>query len=309
MTECERIIQQGILPESFFVEEERCGFLVTEKRKKVWAVLLDLLIKFDSVCKKHGLIYYLTDGTLLGAIRHKGFIPWDDDIDVAMPRVDYEILKTLGKEFSNPYFLQTPYTDSGYFYSFLKIRNSNTTGLSKAFMYQGFNDGLFLDVFPMDAVDLEKGEEVYNRLRQLCVSNSAYMKLSNPNYSVTELENLRLMASKDPLKTYEEICRLATQFNGNQENWISHWVSTISPYSRRVWYREDFEKVLLWDFEEMRFPVPQGYDRYLKIVYGDYSQLPPVEKRGLKHDNAIFDPDKPYTYYVNNVKSNRSFLM
>ncbi len=90
MTECERIIEQGILPKSFFEQEERCDFLVTEKRKKIWAVLLDLLIKFDFVCKKYSLTYFLADGTLLGAARHQGFIPWDDDIDVSMPREDYE---------------------------------------------------------------------------------------------------------------------------------------------------------------------------------------------------------------------------
>ena len=203
MTECERIIEQGILPESFFEEELKCGFLISKERKKIWAVLLDLLIKFDSVCKEHHLTYCFTDGSLLGAVRHKGFIPWDDDLDVSMPRADYEKLQTLGGEFGDPYFLQTPYTDKGYFYSFVKIRNKNTTGLSKAFMYQGFNDGLFLDVFPLDEVDSEQGEMVYNKLRELVISNSAYMKLSNPNYSESEMEKIKQLASDNPLKTYD----------------------------------------------------------------------------------------------------------
>lgn len=301
MTECERIVAQGVLPQSFFDEEKICDFVVTKERKKIWAVLLDLLIAFDAVCKKHGLTYYLTDGTLLGAIRHKGFIPWDDDIDVAMPRADYEKLQALAKEFLFPYFLQTPYTDPGFFYSYIKIRNSNTTGMSKACRYQGFNEGLFIDVFPMDAVNIEKGEEVYNKLRELCLSNSAYMKLSNPNFTPVEKENFRKIASKDPLKTYSDICKLATQFNEDPGQWISHWVTTISPYSKRVWYREDFEKVLYWEFEGMHFPVPVGYDRYLRIVYGDYFQLPSIEQRGRKHDNTIFDPDHPYTDYQTKV--------
>ena len=158
MTECERIIKQGVLPESFFDEELKCGFLISKERKKIWAVLLDLLIKFDSVCKKHNLSYCFTDGSLLGAVRHKGFIPWDDDLDVSMPRADYEKLQSLDYEFDNPYFLQTPYTDKGCFYSFVKIRNKNTTGLSKAFMYQGFNDGLFLDVFKSQLYDFRSGK-------------------------------------------------------------------------------------------------------------------------------------------------------
>ena len=303
MTECERIIKEGILPESFFEEEVRCGFMVTKERKKIWGILLDLLMQLDSVCKKHGLTYYLTDGTLLGAIRHKGFIPWDDDIDVSLPREDYERLQTLGDEFRNPYFLQTPYSDSGYYYSFIKLRNSNTTGLSKAFRYQGFNGGLFLDIFPIDVVSIEEGKNVYERIRELCLGNSAYMKLSNPNYSKIDLDELREKASKDPLQACEEINRLSTQYNGSQGNWVSHWVSTMDRFEKKLWRREDFETVVYWSFEGKMFPVPTGYDRYLKTYFGDYSKLPPIEERGGRHNDVIFDPDRPYAYYVNNQKS------
>jgi len=299
MTECERIIQQGILPESFFKEEERCGFFITEKRKKIWAVLLDMLIKFDDVCKKNGLTYYLIDGSLLGAIRHKGFIPWDDDIDVTMPREDYNKLQTLKNEFSHPYFLQTPYTDPGYFYSFVKVRNSNTTGLNEAFKYQGFNQGLFLDVFPLDdVVDVENGEAVYNVIRELCIRNSAFMRLSNPNYGGVELDNLRNRASDNPLKAYEDICSLASQFNRKGGRYVSHWALTLYPYSKIVWCKDDFDKVIYCEFEGRQFPVPIGFDRTLRVTYGDYFQFPPLEKRGVQHDNVLFDPNKSYLDYL-----------
>lgn len=297
MTECERIIKQDILPESFFEEEVRCGSLVTKERKKIWAVLLDLLIKFDGVCKKYGLTYYLTDGTLLGAVRHKGFIPWDDDIDVSMPRDDYEKLQTLGYEFSDPYFLQTPYTDKNYFYSFIKIRNSNTTGLSKAFQYQGFNDGLFLDVLPIDEVEPKQGELVYKRIKQLTVGNSAYMKLSNPNYSKEELVEIGKIANVNPLQSYNEIQRLASMFNGSRQNYVSHWVTTMDPFQKKVWFSEDFDNTIEWEFEGLGFPIPCGFHRYLSLYFGEYMQLPPVELRGNRHKNAIFDPDRPYTEY------------
>ena len=95
MTECERIIASGILPEEFLREEIRCDYLVTEKYKKVWAVEIDLLLELDRVCRKHGLKYFLMYGTLLGAVRHGGFVPWDDDLDVIMLRGDYEKLQYL----------------------------------------------------------------------------------------------------------------------------------------------------------------------------------------------------------------------
>ena len=298
MTECERIVQQGVLPEYFFKEEERCGFLVTEKRKKIWAVLFDMLVKFDSVCKQNGLTYFLIDGSLLGAIRHKGFIPWDDDIDVAMPREDYEKLQALGGEFSDPYFLQTPYSDPNYFYSFVKIRNSNTTGLNEAFKYQGFNHGMFMDVFPLDMVNVDNGEEVYNKIKELCISNSACMRLSNPNFVELELEKLQKKASKNPLMTYEKINGLASQYNGSNGSYIAHWVLTLYSYDKLVWYKDDFDNVIYWEFEGKLFPVPIGYDRILKTVYGDYFQIPPKEKRGVQHANVLFDPDKSYLDYL-----------
>jgi lipopolysaccharide cholinephosphotransferase len=164
MTECERIIADGTLPRSFLKEEERDEFLVTEKQKKVWAVELDMLLKFDSICKKHGLTYFLMFGSLLGAIRHQGFIPWDDDVDVGMPRKDYDKLLTLTDEFEMPYFLQTPYTDEGYYYSYAKIRNSNTSGITQQFRFQEINWGLMLDVYPIDNFVLEGAQKRYEQI-------------------------------------------------------------------------------------------------------------------------------------------------
>src|SRR3712207_3357568 len=96
------------MPDSFLEEEIRCGYRVSAQMKRVWAVELDLLAKFVDVCERHELRYFLDSGTLIGAIRHQGFIPWDDDIDVSMPRKDYDKLWEIAQtEFSYPYFFQT----------------------------------------------------------------------------------------------------------------------------------------------------------------------------------------------------------
>ena len=138
---------------SFFKEEERCGFLVTEKRKKVWAVGMELLEQFDRVCKKHGLRYFVYYGTLLGAVRHQGYIPWDDDIDVVMFRDDYERFQLIAsEEFTEPYFFQNSYTDC-VLWPFSKIRDSRTTAIERRFTnLRDFHHGIFMDVFPLDSV-------------------------------------------------------------------------------------------------------------------------------------------------------------
>lgn len=301
MTECERIIQKGIVSKDFLKEETICDFLVTTNRKKLFAVLLDMLIEFDKVCKKYKLTYFLDGGSLIGALRHKGFIPWDDDFDVVMPRKDYDIFVTLAKEFQYPYFLQTPYTDPEYFYSPARIRNSNTTALVETFAYQKFNHGIWFSIFPLDNWKKE-AEQEFNVIKSLIIENSTYMRMTNPHLSDKDKERVKKYSGRDPMETYEEIQRLAQQFNGVQTEYVTATVSAVLPYSKKMWYAEDFTSFLTAEFEGFEVPIPIGYDRILKTVFGDYMSLPPIEQRGLHHSGTIFDADKPYTEYIKNLK-------
>ncbi|MDR2410347.1 MAG: LicD family protein, partial [Bacteroidales bacterium] len=139
--------------EEYLKEEVRDNYFVSSDMKKVWYIELDILKEFIKVCNKYNLRYFADGGTLLGAIRHKGFIPWDDDIDIAMLREDYDKLVKIGpKEFKHPYFFQTPYTDKYYYQGHAKIRNSNTTGISRHEFNKKFNRGIFIDIFPLDNI-------------------------------------------------------------------------------------------------------------------------------------------------------------
>ena len=140
------------LPDDFLEEEIRCGYTVTRKMKKVWAVELDLLNELLRVCNKYNIKIFASGGTMLGAVRHKGFIPWDDDIDMGMLRKDYDKLcKIANKEFQYPYFFQTNYTDPGTLRGHAQLRNSNTTSfLQNEGSEYSFNQGIFIDIFPMD---------------------------------------------------------------------------------------------------------------------------------------------------------------
>ena len=140
-------------------EELKDGFLITKERKEIWQVELDLLNKLYEVCKKNNIKFYADAGTLLGAVRHKGFIPWDDDMDVAMFREDYEKLIGIAKkgEFEEPYFLQSAYTEKGYARGHAQLRNSNTTAIIKSEKdICKFNQGIFIDIFVLDGVSQDK---------------------------------------------------------------------------------------------------------------------------------------------------------
>lgn len=296
MTEPERIISQGILPSHFLEEEVRCEFTVTPTIKKIWAIELEMMLEFDRVCKKHHLKYFLMYGTLLGAIRHKGFIPWDDDVDVGMPREDYEKLLTLKDEFKQPLFLQNHITDPEYCSSYTRIRNTNTTAISKMLKYQKMNHGIFLDVFPFDNTPGIEKEDRHEPIDILNRENGTFMKLKNPELDEKNRLRVQNYSGRNPTDTLKEIDEIATRYNGTETEYVCSIVNTMGKFD--FFKRSDAYNTILWDYEGFKFPIPAGYDAVLKEVFGDYMQMPPVEKRGIQHSHYIFDPDKSYQEYL-----------
>ncbi len=305
MTECERIIRDGILKPDFFKEEIKNDFLVTADRKKLFAVLLDILLKIDLVCKKHKIKYFIYGGTLIGALRHGGFIPWDDDLDVVMFREDYEKFIKLTDEFNDPYFLQTPYTDKGFFWSNAAVRNTKTTALTPYFAYQPMNHGAFVDIFSLDnIIDGEEGRMNFEKINQLNIDNSTYMRMSNPN--LDDKNRIRVEEYKkrmrDPFEVYEETQRLATKYNSIETKHVTTPMATFYGYEKKFYLKEDFMNQEEIEFEGYKFPMPSGYKRILKTTYNDYMKMPPIEKRGIHH-NIIFDMDTPYEEYLKTYRN------
>lgn len=306
MTECERIVQSGIVPEDYFKEEIRNDFLVTTERKKLFAVLLDILLKIDSVCKKHGIQYFIYGGTLMGAVRHKGMIPWDDDVDVAMTRENYNKLLTVADEFTDPYFFQTPYTDKGFFWANIAVRNKNTTAVTPYFAYQPMNHGAFIDIFVLDnIVDTAEGRAVWDKINRLTIDNSTYMRMSNPNLDAANKARVEEYKGRirDPFEVYEEIHRLAQTFDGQDTVYITSPTATFYGFEKKLHFKEDYADTVEMEFEGHMFPAPIGWDRILRTTYHDYMKMPPMEKRGLHH-NILFDMDTPYQEYIEkNIKN------
>ena len=313
MTQCERLIAEGVFKKDFFKEEIKNDFLVDTTRKKIWAIEIDLLLQLDRICKKYNLCYYLMFGTLLGAIRHNGFIPWDDDVDVCMPRRDYEkLLKVAPSELQHPYFFQTPETDEGYYYTFARIRNSETAAFLPLYQYQKFNMGLLLDIFPVDVYCENDAQKNFDLIQNLTCENTTYMRMTNPHLSEKDIERVKQYKGGSPKERYDLIQKTAMKHEKEADNFNKRVVAVFTgcALSKMVFYASDLSETVLHSFEGFEFPIPAGWDRILRATYGDYHQFPPVEQRGTWHSDYIIDPDKSYKeFYAPDVDCSQNDLV
>lgn len=300
------------IDESFFTEELRCDYAVSSKMKKVWAVELDLLNEFSRVCSAHGLKWFVHAGTMLGAIRHQGFIPWDDDIDVIMPRVDYERLCELGPgEFSHPYFFQNDDTDRFFARPFSRLRNSETTAIfvnDRAYRYP-FNQGIFIDIFPMDHVpaDPQVRNSFYKGLNRL--SNRAWQWRNMIHFYRPKRGKGVVKRAVYGLKhfyyTYffkggyqyflKKHHEMITKYDSEETGWAGE--SVIYPLGRQLWREEWVRETVNVPFEMLQVPVPIYFEECLSASFGSDWRTP--KHIPTMHGDTFFDTEKPYTFHLN----------
>lgn len=300
MTEVERIMKDGRFKADFFDPQTICDFYVDKNLKKIWAVELDLLSEFDRVCKKYKLRYCAFGGTILGAVRHSGFIPWDDDIDVAMPMEDYKHLQTIAsEEFQYPYKLQTPYLDPGSFFSFMKLRNGNTTFTSEVLCAQTFNQGAFIDIFPLVECPPDKLKQQRDRIFPSIMRCSNYMKRGCEDMlTPIQKERFDKYFTDNPLSEYEKVMAELDNDEYKGCGYYTHASLFFNYDDYYYWERKLWDEYIDVPFENAIIPIPIGWNEILLEYYGNYKEFPPIEKRISNHSGMIIDMDKPYTEYI-----------
>ena len=294
------------IPNYFWEEETRDGFFVDKTRKKIWGVQIDLLHEIDRICKNHDIQYFAIGGTLLGAIRHQGFIPWDDDIDIAMLRKDYDKFCDICQSvIKDPYFFQTTYTEEKCHCDFARLCNSNTTGIRNSLKkMNNVNKGIFIDIFPLDRIpDNNIIKKIYSfRLNTRTVIATAYSLNVNRNpiaKTINRITNMKIV--NFDLKQWDKRTEgLTKKYNNSKTKKIAIAVRTPFPPEKTSWVEESFNEFRMVPFEFFQIPIPIGYDHILSTQYGDYVKFPPVAERGTWHSDVIFNPDIPYSEYKKN---------
>lgn len=254
-----------------------------DELKKIQIGILDFI---DGFCSSHEIKYYLTGGTLIGAIRHKGYIPWDDDIDICMMREDYDKFIELLREANNPTYKVYSHTFlKDYPAPYAKVINNNTVLIENTVFPYAM--GVFIDVFPLDTIPLSKKlqKRLYNKFNMYY--GMLQMKQIKWNTRRKLVKNLFIEFSRLILKLIP-ISYIVNKMHNN----AIQYKDMDSPLCgdvvwgygiREITKREFFENTILAEFEGKKYSIPQGYDMFLKGLYGDYMQLPPVEKRRSTH--------------------------
>lgn len=244
---------------------------------------IEILQYVDKICKKNNLEYFLDAGTLLGAIRHKGFIPWDDDIDILMPRNDYDKLIEILKD-DKKYPIYSYKYNQNCVYPYAKVYDSRTIIVEKSeekFIYST-EYGIFIDIFPLDKLPNHKIERVWhqNKVRALKLLWS-YLAFKHEENTVKDRICMFIVRKMDLGDILNKINMVAAKYKKRKTKYCVNILTTPRPY--RTTKTEFFEQKKCVEFEGDLYPVPSGYDGYLTGLYGDYMKLPPVEMRTSGH--------------------------
>ena len=290
-------------PEEFFCDEIRNGFYVSETMKRHWAATLKVLSEIDNVCRKHNLNWYADSGTLIGTIRHKGFIPWDDDIDIAMFRDDFELFLQYAKdEFPEDYVIQyngengtVRSTFKVYYNPFANIVNGGCLSNDKKFLDENFGYPLLacVDIFPLDRVFNDENKEK-DRIQRGNLVYTTLCGIKDKKFTKKEIEILlpiiekdnkckidRKNAVNDLLRVFREISIECKDEDSTEVALMYVWVENGKCKYNKNWYDSWKE----YQFENTRIRVPSGYHEILSSYYGNYMK---IVKGGAVHEFPIY---------------------
>lgn len=271
------------------------------KLKKIQQVNLEMAQYFVDFCKSHDLLCYFCGGGAIGAIRHQGFIPWDDDLDFFMPREDYQRLAELwGTEpQAGKYVLLRSGENFNDRNSFTTIRDTQTTFIKTYQEDLDIPHGIQLDVFPLDTAPDKSNDRKKQKIWALI--HAVYRSQQIPKNHGKLMETagkflLNIVSDRTKYKIWRFAEKQMTKYNDQPTQNLTELC--VGPrYMGNVYPAEDFAEAVWVPFEDTQMPIPIGYDDYLTRVFGDYMELPPLEAQVAHHEAVFVDPEHPYEQY------------
>ncbi len=269
--------------------------------KEVQQVFMNALLKLDEVCTRHNLRYYLAYGTCIGALRHKGFIPWDHDIDVLMPVRDAYKLIRYQKEFGDRYFIQCKKTDPGFGSIAFKLRDSETACVWDEYKHLKFNQGLGIDIYPYYEAPKTKAGLLVNIWRSHIYRSLAKGDVPMEHGGVAALMTKffqKLYRGERRDRKMKKILHQLAAVRGNEI--LDYYGLDIGLFSAITYPKEWFGEPRRVEFEGHMLPVPAEAEKYLTKRYGDFMTLPPEDKRANDLDvpGVVIDTRKSYREYI-----------
>lgn len=265
--------------------------------KDIQEKLFEMMNIFHNICSTHSINYYMVGGTMLGAIRHQGFIPWDDDMDLALPRKDYEKLLNLPKSVWPSYIqINSPINTSNHPYAYSKLNNTGTTLVED--VGKGFVQGLNIDIFPLDGAGNSKKSAVKHQARiarlKMCLYITHFTNYKNkPLWKNPLIRVIRLVGSRHWQMLIKNGLLI---FDFDSSCYVGNLVGLWG--RKEIMPREYFGQPTLYRFGESEFYGPEKYDKYLSCLYGDYMKPPPIEKQKSHHKIKYLNLDLPFEKYL-----------
>lgn len=257
--------------------------ITSNEIKLIQKIQLDILKEVDRICKLENIRYGIDGGTFLGAVRHKGFIPWDPDIDVIMLRKDYEkFFRAAMKHMDNEkYFLQEERTDVNYRWGFTKIRRNGTSFVRCGQEHLKMHTGIFIDILIMDNVPDNRVERKVFELFCYCCRFVMWSEVGKYDEKRIFKRYLYKLANHISIKTvFKYLKKVRNHYNSKNTKLVRYMTCRYTYNTKlRGIERRFFNKFRYYYFEGNKFPGFYDYDKYLTVLYGDYMTLPPEEKR------------------------------